>query len=46
MEISTSMKNSLFSNILARVGNFLNAFKTPLLFWLYMMAVMAYAYGF
>lgn len=46
MEISTGMKNSLFSNILVRIGNFLNAFKTPLLFWLYMMAVMAYAYGF
>jgi hypothetical protein len=46
MEISTSMRKSLFSNIFIRLGNFLNTIKTPLLFWLYMMAVMAYAYGF
>lgn len=46
MEFSTSMKNSLVSNLFVRIGQFLNAFKTPLLFWLYMMAVMAYAYGF
>jgi len=46
MEFTTSMKSGIFSNLMGRIGNFLNAFKTPLLFWLYMIAVMAYAYGF
>jgi hypothetical protein len=40
-----SIKNNMMATIVSRVGSFLNAFKTPLLFWLYMLAVMAYAYG-
>lgn len=40
-----SIKTNMMASFLTRIGNFLNAFKTPLLFWLYMIAVMAYAYG-
>ena len=38
------MKNNSYYLTLCRVGHFLHRFRTPLLFWMYMMAVMVYAF--
>lgn len=38
------MKNNSYYLTLCRVGQFLHRFRTPLLFWLYLMAVMTYAF--
>lgn len=38
------MKTNTYISTLYRVGQFLHRFRTPLLFWLYMMALMAYAF--
>ena len=39
------MKDHAYFGILFRLGQFLHRFRTPLLFWLYMIAMMAYAYA-
>lgn len=38
------MKNNSYYLRLCRFGQFLHRFRTPLLFWLYLMAMMAYAF--
>ena len=46
MALVTQMRRNYIVSVVVRFGNFLNNIKTTLLFWLYMMAVMAYARGF
>lgn len=38
------MKNSSIGTVLGQLGSFLHRYRTPFLFWLYIMAMMAYAY--
>lgn len=38
------MKNSTLGVVLEQFGSFLHRYRTPFLFWLYIMAMMAYAY--